>query len=90
MQPHIDPQCENYQSRSTVQDGKEATTPISSLHLKVLLICVENQLWNPMPHTQHRPICVRADPVIVGTSNTIQKVFQPTESRLERIFSGTR
>ena len=36
----------NYQSRSTVQDGREAATTTSPLYLKALLTCVENQSWN--------------------------------------------
>ena len=34
---------QNYLSRSTVQDGREATTPTSSLYLRALLTYVENQ-----------------------------------------------
>ena len=42
MQPHIDPQCKNIY---VVQQCKmeEATTPNSSLYLRALLICAENQ-----------------------------------------------
>ena len=34
---------QNYLGRSTVQDGREATTPTSSLYLRALIICAENQ-----------------------------------------------
>ena len=41
MQLYIDPYC-----RSTLQDGREATTQTSYLYLKALLTCVENKSWN--------------------------------------------
>ena len=36
----------NYPSRSAVLDGRETTTPTSSLYLKALLTCVDNQSWS--------------------------------------------
>ena len=63
-----------YQSCSTVQDKREATTPSSSFHLKALLTCVEYQSWNlPIPHTQHRSTCVRANPFRKQTGRAIQQ-----------------
>ena len=58
---------QNYLSRSTVQDGREATTPTSYLYLRALLICAVI--------SQHRPICARANPVVVAHPTPFRRRF---------------
>ena len=55
--------------------GREATTPTLSLFLKALLTCVEKAVLEPIPDTQHRQICVRADPVIVAHPTPSRRRF---------------
>ena len=47
----------NCRNPLTVQDGRKVTTQISSLHLEASRTCVRRQS-DPIPHTQHRPVCV--------------------------------
>ena len=65
---------QNYLCRSTVQDGREATTPTSSLYLRALLTCAENQAWAYPSHATSPDLCT-CKPVSCGTSNTIQKTL---------------
>ena len=62
---------QNYLSRSTVQDGREATTRTSSLYLRAFLTCAENQSWS-LSLTR---ICARANPVVVAHPTPFRRHF---------------
>ena len=67
---------------STVQVGREATTPNSYLYLKALLTCVKKNHCAYPAHSTPPDLCT-CKPSNCGTSNTIQKAFHYTESRQE-------
>ena len=69
----------NYRNPSAVQDGRKATTQISSLHLEASQTCKES-IVDPISHTQHSPICVSAHPVIVRKTITFRRRFNFMEA----------
>ena len=66
---------QNYQSRSAVQDGREATTPTCSLYLRALLTCAKKSIMELIPHMQHRPICARANPLVMAHLTQFRRRF---------------
>ena len=61
---------ENYLSRSTVQDDPDpifASESIANMCRKSVI--------EPIPHTQHRPICARANPVVVTHPTPFRRQF---------------
>ena len=47
----------NYRNPSTVQDGRKATTQISSLHLEASRTCVKSKSWTLFAHPTLPDLC---------------------------------
>ena len=62
----------NCRNHSTVQYGRTDTTRTSSLYLQTFRMC-EKSVLDPIPRTQHRPICVTVHPVIVPQPTPFRK-----------------
>ena len=60
-------------SHSTVQDGRKDTTHLISSS-SFADMC-EKSVMELFPHTQHRPICVRVEHVIVAQTTTFRRGF---------------
>ena len=64
----------NCRNPSTVRDGRNATTQISSLHLETSRTCVRSQPWT-ISLSLHNPICVSAHPVMVPQTIPVRRRF---------------
>ena len=64
----------NYRNLSTVQEGRKVTTQTSSFMSSMDNMCVKSVL-NPIPRTQHRPICVTVNTVLVSRPTAFRRRF---------------
>ena len=62
-------------NHSTVQYGRRDTTRTSSLYLQTFSDMCEKSVLDPIPRTQHRPICVTVHPVIVPQPTLFRRRF---------------
>ena len=70
----------NYRNLSTVQDGKKSYNPdLIFASSSIDNMCVKSVL-NPIPNTQHHPICVTVNPVLVSRSATFRRRFNPRKT----------
>ena len=64
----------NYRNHSTVRHGRKATTRTSYLHQCLANSC-KKSIMDPIPHRQHRPICVQVEPVVVPQTTPFRRQF---------------